>query len=383
MAIRTPSQYIVWYADQYGVRQYPLDLALISLDYVKRLNGIGWVKVVYGLGDLDLASLEVDYQLQVWRKPPSGNLVLETIGLLNDWSLKYTAGIETIELTGPDINDLLGRRIIAYPAGNAAAIISGVAADDAMKDIFNENFLGGATDTDRDWSGLGLAVAADDTSGSTIEKGMAWRKVIDVLAEIAEGSRRDGDELFFAIEPHGHPDNQQGNDLQFVTYITQPGEDKTTGSGSPIVFSPTWGSLDNATVSVRYSDMATYVYAGGQGEGNLRVIAEVSNTDLVASSIWGRREVFADARNEETTAGVTDRANDELTKRRPLTIFSGDLIDTDYARYGIDWFLGDKVTADVFGQQYHGIIRVVRIRVTEDGGEIIKARLESTGYATG
>ena len=144
------------------------------------------------------------------------------------------------------------------------------------------------------------------------------------------------------------------------------------------MFSPEWGSLDDATVTYDHTQEENYVYAGGQGERSDRDVQEVSDTSLINASPWGRREGFKDARNEETSAAVLDAANDRLIARRPFVTFTGRLLDIDNMRYGLDWFLGDKVTASVFGQQYDGVIRAVHVKVDRTGEERITAKIEST-----
>jgi hypothetical protein len=373
-----PSSYVVWMATPLGRRLWPLDLALIDLEYVKRINGVGWVKIRYGLGDLDLGTLVLDRQLQIWRKPPGGQLDLDAAAFLREWNLKYVDGVSTVTLKGPDQNDLLNRRIVAYAAGTSQATTT-TNVDDAMKDVFNENLIGGATDTDRDWSGNSLTVAGDTSDGTAIEKAFAWRNCLDVLQEMNEASRADGNEVFFNIVPLSFGSDTTTINLEFQTFTGQPGADKTSGTGSkPVVFSPEWGTLEEATVTYDHTQEQNYIYAGGQGEGSDRDVQEASDSDLINASPWGRREGFKDARNEETSAAVLDAANDRLIARRPFVTFTGRLLDTENMRYGLDWFLGDKVTASVFGQQYDGVIRAVRVKVDQDGEETITAHIEST-----
>ena len=375
-----PATYSVWLASSSGQRIIPLDISLIDLEYVKRLNGVGWAKVRYGLGSFDIDTLRVDNQIQVWRRPPGRESEIEIVCLLREWSIEYFEGKQTITMRGPDQNDLLRRRIIAYPAGTAQTESISVATDDVMKDVFNENFIGGATDTDRDWSGLGIVVGEDLTAGNTIEKRYAWRNVLDLLRELNDQSRADGLEVFFALEAENV--NTQGiPDIVFVfkTYTGQPGADKTFGTPSPAVFSPEWGTLQAATLTYDYTNEINYVYAGGQGEGVNRMVAEVGDNNLINNSVFGRIEAFKDARNEETEAGVLDAANSKLNESRPRVSFSAELLDIERMRYGVDWFLGDKVTTSVFGFQQDGIIRAVRIKVAGDGAETVRAGIESEG----
>ena len=116
------------------------------------------------------------------------------------------------------------------------------------------------------------------------------------------------------------------------------------------------------------------MYTGGQGEEAEREIVEVSDAARIGMSPWNRREGFADARNESTTAGVTAKGNEVLAAGRPRLRFSASLKDTELARYGMEWEFGDRVTASYRGRQFDGMIKAVTIGV--DGDESIGARIE-------
>ena len=99
----------------------------------------------------------------------------------------------------------------------------------------------------------------------------------------------------------------------------------------------------------------------------------------IASSQWNRREVFANATSAKTAAARTAAGNDKLAKERPTIKFTGSLVDIPEARYGVHWFLGDKVTAAFRGAYYDVIIRAVQVSVNTSGKENIVTKLEYQG----
>jgi len=87
------------------------------------------------------AFLQRDYIIQFWRAPTGGRLGLFRSYFLRHWRWDLIGEVETLRLYGRDMNDLLDRRIVAYPEGHANASIDAVEADDAMKAIVDENFI--------------------------------------------------------------------------------------------------------------------------------------------------------------------------------------------------------------------------------------------------
>jgi len=128
-----------------------------------------------------------------------------------------------------------------------------------------------------------------------------------------------------------------------------------------------------------YTREANYIYGGGQGEGSDRTISEQSDDTRIGSSVWNRREKFADARNETTSNGVANRAEEVLNENKPFKRFTGKLLDTPQSRYGVDWFFGDKVEVSYRGIQFQGIAKAMKIKLDKEGNEILTVKVEVTG----
>ena len=362
------SSYEFWLTDDAGTRLEFLEPRWWN--YVLVVNGVGWFQV--GLESSIDRYLFPDYRIETWRRPPDAALGLEMVGLMRDWDLWSGDDDEGTDVSGPDQNDLLDRRIVAYPAQSTQSAKTDY-ADDMMKEIVAEN-MGASAAADRDLTALGFSVAADLGAGPSITKGFAWKQQLKTLQDISQASRSEGDEVFFAVVP------LTNLLFQFQTFTGQPGVDRTqTGSANPLTIGQEWGNLKNPSLAYRHSRERNYIYAGGQGDAAERLVVEVSDATRIAVSQWGRREAFANATSDKTVAALTGAGNDALSKSRPTVRFSGTLIDSPEARYGVHWGLGDKVTASFRGQQFDVIVRAVQVSVNQAGKENVMAKLEYQG----
>jgi len=114
------------------------------------------------------------------------------------------------------------------------------------------------------------------------------------------------------------------------------------------------------------------VVAGGTGEGTTRLIGTTLDTTLAANSPFGRIETFRDGSNVSTQAAVDQEATAGLRSMRPVIIFSGNLIDTPGTTRGIDYDLGDIITAEhpQSAQQFDCRIDMIHERITSSGREV-------------
>jgi hypothetical protein len=369
MTLYPPARYEVWIGTPTGSRLALLD-TISALSYIQTLNGIGrWSLTLPS--SIDASLILPDRMVEIWRSVGDGPLRLEMAGLVDGIDYSDTGGVDLITLSGRDGNGLLDGRIVAYPAGSSQASKTDN-ADDMMKAIVREN-LGASASAARDLSAAGVSVAADLGLGPSVTKKFSWKNVLQALKDIADSAQQAGTPVYFQMKPNVLSATQIG--WVFVTAVNRLGADRTYASGTPTVFGKEWGNLDNPRLSYDWGDERTVVYAAGQGEGSDRVQATVEDTARSGRSVWARREVFQDARNEETSTAVTSRANETLNASRPKVRFTGDLKDTAQTRYGVDWQFGDLVTATYAGKQFDGSVSGVQIGVRASG-ETITARVE-------
>lgn len=336
--------------------------------YVRALNNVGTCRIVLP-ESFDRSFIALDDRIEIWRSTEGMSQQLGFYGFVRRWVPETDdAGLTSIALYGVDLNDLLKRRIVAYAAGTAQALKT-AKVDDMMKAIVREN-MGSLAPAARDWTSAGFAVQADVSLGPTITKGFSWTEVLQVLQEISDASVIAGTPIYFDMV-WSYP-----NTLEFQTFLKLRGNDHSLTSVQPLMIGVDFGTMAQPSLDNDYSDEVSHVYAGGQGEGTSRVIVEQNDSAREGASPFNRRESFADARNESTTAGITATAQAALQAGRPKRRFGGNLINAPGARFGIEWGFGDKVVATYLDQQYDSLVRAVTTRVDRDGNETVNARLE-------
>lgn len=119
--------------------------------------------------------------------------------------------------------------------------------------------------------------------------------------------------------------------------------------------------------------VVTRAIVGGQGEDEWRRFAEVSNTDsLAAETQWGRRiEVFKDERSTRINADLVQSGLELLVDQgKTITNLSVTPADETNMRFGVDWYLGDKVTVVVNDIEASAVVTEIGITIQEDGVRI-------------
>lgn len=112
----------------------------------------------------------------------------------------YSGDPETIVLSGPDMTDLLARRIVAYKSASAEAQ-KNAAADDMMKEYVDENLVN-ATDTDRNLdAGLGFEIADDQTAGPVVDYSAKFGNLLNVLQRVSDEAAENGTRVYFRVTP--------------------------------------------------------------------------------------------------------------------------------------------------------------------------------------
>ena len=366
--------YELWITDDFGLRLAQVT-TFSTLSATQVANQIGWFDLVLP-PDFDTSLIAPDRMLQLWRQPAGGTLSLWRPYFIRRWRWQTRGGDEILIVCGPDVNDLLRRRIIAHFAGSSQSRKVDF-ADDMMKEVVTEAIADGTNPAPaagtRVWADL--SIAPDTSSGPSITKSFPWKTDLlpsagGALALISKAAKEAGTEVFFSVEP-----NVVGSSsitFEFRTFINQPRQDVS----DRVFFEKESGNLENPFLEFDYSLEENYIYGGGQGEGEARNIQQVSDADRFNASQWNRCEGFADARNSTADAGVEDAARSRLEEGRPTRKFGGDPIDTAGTRFGVDWDFGYKVTARYRDEEFPAIARAVVIQVDDSGTETIQTRLE-------
>ncbi len=347
--------------------------AIESVQYSRFVNNPGWFMLILD-PSFDPTFIDVDNLIEFWRQPEGAEDRLEMVGFLRYWDWFETAPkAERLRLGGPDQMDLLDRRVVAYRSTTSQSTKTDE-ADDMIKEIVRENLGADAALTEanrpRAFDPDHFTVAGNTSLAPSVTRSFAWRNVLDVLQEIADVSRFSGTPLFFDLIP------STGATFEFRTYIDIRGIDRTLAGVASIVFSREYGNLSNPFLREDWREEWNYIWGGGQGQGTARTIDPEKDLNRIFRSVWGKREVFQDAREESTIQGVANRARERLEESRPVMTFRGDLLDTARARYGIDWDFGDRVLARYRGREFEGDIKSVSVSIDSDGLETVRAQIE-------
>jgi hypothetical protein len=166
-------------------------------------------------------------------------------------------------------------------------------------------------------------------------------------------------------------------DGSLFTFELYEGANRSSGELPHVVFSPEYGNLGNTDYT---RDMSTYynsIYVAGEGEGSDRVIVneKTGRTGLFLRELW----VDAMTTSATTSGGtltpqeyrtlLVGEAKEEVQLHKDTITYNGEVFDTEVYKYGVDYFLGDKVTV-INGYGIKGTAVVSDITEVED----------STGY---
>jgi hypothetical protein len=345
-----------------------------SFQYGKFINNVGWWMVVLP-GDTPNDLADVDRIVEFWRKPEGGDEQHQMDGFNRYWDWFETGpNDERFRMGGEDQMGLLDRRIIAHKSTTDEASKTDE-ADDMQKAIVRENMgpLAPVTEANRprEFPPAHFEVMGDIADAPEITRSFAWRNVLDVLQEISETSGNLGTPLYFSIDHVGPAE------FAFRTYTNVLGIDRTVSGGiAPIIFSKEAGNIRNPFMREDWREEHNYVWGAGQGQGTARTVDPEKDLQRIARSIWAKREIFQDAREESTVQGVANKAFERLQNERPRLTFRAELLDTPQSRYGIDWGFGDKVTIRFRQREFEGIVDNVSVSVDSSGKETLTSSLE-------
>lgn len=271
--------------------------------------------------------------------------------------------------------NLLDRRIIAYAAGSSYATKAATFADDQIKAFVDQNMLAGIVGADRDgvetYADVSayLTKQANLSQGASVAKSGARRRLLDVATDLAQASTTTGTYLTFEIIAPTE------STLELRTYATQRGVDRRVGNtvgNTPLVLSSLRGNLIDAHLIIDYTESASFIVAGGQGEETNRLIGTAFDQARAGGSPFGRIERFRDAANVGTQAAVDDEADTQLRAARPTILLTGELVETPAFTRGVDFDLGDMATAEhpQSGQQFDVRLDMIRETITSAGRRI-------------
>lgn len=306
-----------------------------SFSWTRHLNATGNHTFSLDAADQRVSLFELDCIVQLLRKPnDNGDWYSEYIGLHRSTQYELTSRQQRIFTSyGRTPHDILNRRSIIYRAGSAQSDKSGV-GETVIKEFIDENAGPGATAPPRLIAGVitQLAIEADAGGGTAWEGSVAWRNLLDIVQEIALSTGLDFDVVWTGT----------GYNFQFEMVN---GTDHTSGSANPITFSSLLGNMVNPSYTISRTEEANVIAVLGSGQEDLRVVDFVESLDVSDSPI-NRIERTHDARQQSTMDALEDEGNEKLEELKANESFIFETLDTDSVKYGLDYMLGDFVTAE-------------------------------------
>jgi len=301
-----------------------------SLSYNRKVNAPGLLQFTLP-GDHDLLKMIGDkYQVEVWRKPEGGQFGRELIGIMRNIEYYYSDRSKAV-LTCPGLMSMLGWRIVNWYAGtNNRSAFTAKPAETIMKTLVDYNAGSAATTGNgrlRNGAIAGLTVEADGANGNSKDWNCAYDNLLETLQDLALIAGGDFDLV-----------KTSSTSWQFCWYTGQLGEDRTAKA----VFTLERGNMANPQYKVLRMGAKTVCTVGGRGEGSARVTAIRTGADYSADNDI---EMFANAVNCETTAGLQAAGDAALKDKQARESFGFDVLQTPATRYGMHYTLGDLVTA--------------------------------------
>jgi hypothetical protein len=345
-----------------AARDHRLDIIddFAALNYAQRTNALGSFSLAVPASTFNISYAHLDGRIIVWRTPIDGHPYIDFAGLIRGVTRQYRDGQAHVVLGGPDYNDLLRRRVVAYAATTSEARKADQ-ADDMMVEIVDEN-LGASAAAGRDITALGFSVAASPSAGTIVRGDFSYKNVLDTLQAVSDASRATpGTQAFFGVVPIN-----SGWEMEFRTNVPQWGQDHAAPGGAhgPVIFSLEHGNMANSMLEWDRREETTVVYGGGQGEGLAQPVVEVADAAREAKSPLNRCESFVNV-NAPTTLELIDGANAKLDEHFVKRRFTFDTVEVPSTRYGLHWGFGDAVTAVYAGEEH--VLHVAAVEVSVEG----------------
>lgn len=245
----------------------------------------------------------------------------------------------------PAQNMRLAHEIVAYPANTAnRTSFTNTPVETIAKTIVTRNLTNAGTVADGrivavpDW-GVVITVEADGASGPSIDFNCAHQNVLNALQRLADIAGADfdlvttGSQIWqFRWYPNG-----MGNDLR-----------------GAVSFSRKLGNMRRPRLIGGRLDETTRLVVGGQGSDADRDFAAVEGPDYHSS--WNAITGFYSASSLSTADGLTRAGQARLEQLRALKPLEFEAVQTLGFQYGINYDLGDLVSA-----RYRGVVQDMKV----------------------
>lgn len=264
---------------------------------------------------------------------------------------------EMLNVSGRSLSGMFQERIAIPPPGSSHDSQTDT-VETLMKHYVDANAGPGAA-TERQIPNL--SIATDQGRGTTRSYDARYQDIAKILEELS------------IIERYGY-EITYNRDLNAFEFDVIVGEDKST----TVFFDVAFDTILKQRFLTTDIDRKTYAYVGGQGEGAARTIAERFITGTEPEGL-ARREIWIDARDQGTTAGLNSRGDAKLAETREEDLFEVEINKYGSFRYREDYNLGDFVTLknDKWGVKQSAQIVGIKFEIDNNlNSSVITAEME-------
>jgi hypothetical protein len=333
-----------------------------ELSYSKKVNEAGLLTFRLDGDHPAIPYFEHRGQIEVWRRDPANGIgwYIDFYGLYMK-QRRETKNVAMFTASCPGLLAMLGWRYVLYFAGTVNRTeFTNAKAETAMKTLVDYNAGPNATTGSgrmRNGAITGLTIETDGARGTTQNLSCSWRNLLTVLQDLAPAAGGDFDVVKTGAAT-----------WQFKFYSGQRGTDHT----ADVLFSLDRGNMANATYTLDRIDEKTVAIIGGQGEGSARAVQVVTGDDY---SAFNDIEIFTDARNSSTAAGLQDEGKKKLRDTKANAEFTFDVVQIASCLYGKHYDLGDLVTGQYDTIKQTRKVVGVNVSADSDGGDTIKVEM--------
>lgn len=358
-------------AAEYRVRIYSRTGVLVyelvdytALAYTREVNAPGMAVVTLPGEHAAAAGVDLDFRLEVWRRNQTYSLdwYRDFSGLVRDVERRAAEdGMRTATIYAPGDLSLLGRAIVGYKAATAnRSKFTTAKAETVLKNLAKYNATSSGTTGDgriRNVDLAGISLQADGAGGNTLDVACAWQNLLEACQDVAAVAGGDFDLIKTGAAA-----------WEFRWYAGQRGTDRS----ATVLFALTRGNMANPVLLRNTLTEATVAVVGGQGEESARSVVIRTGANYNAS--YNATEVFVDARQMSTTAGLNAAGDRALWEAQARYTLEFDVVQTPSTFYGSHYDLGDLVAASF--EEYSGTKKITGVAVQFDNnGEQIKVTM--------
>lgn len=338
-------------------RTYAIDSAS-SVIWVQRYNDAGDFEIyIRASENLWNQFYSYKYETFITRAGSDAVMVVEKIVTQTD-----AENGDFITISGRSAESLLGRRIIRYQTNFTGT------AENCIRQLITENVIS-PSDAARKMDIIRLGAAQGYTDEISVQ--FTGDNLLDAVSGICKRFRY-GFKLTW--------------DGEYFTFSLYQGTNRTAAQTEtdPVVFSAERENLLSSEHTFDKTGFITSVYTAGEGEGSARIIGNVSYDGYPMDGGLWRREMWNDQRGlsrttddgqmplDEYYKALAAKSREELAEHLFILRFEGDVLPNYGYTFGVNYFLGDKVTArNAYGVSASSTISEVTEVEDETGYRII------------